>query len=96
MHPDFVFFHQVNGVVRASIIDPHSHHLDDADVKLKALAVFSIQYGSYFHRIEALSAVDDQMRVLDMQLDDVRDAAQFRTLPPVELYKSDLARAYDS
>jgi hypothetical protein len=38
MHPDFVFFHEVGGKIVASILDPHGHHLDDALMKLKALA----------------------------------------------------------
>ena len=50
MHPDFVFFHEVNGEIVASIVDPHGHHLDDADIKLKALATFAAEYGDEFHR----------------------------------------------
>ncbi|MEA2445779.1 MAG: type restriction enzyme [Thermoleophilales bacterium] len=30
MHPDFVFFHEVDGEVVASIVDPHGHPLPDA------------------------------------------------------------------
>ena len=28
MHPDFIFFHSVDGEARASIVDPHGHHLE--------------------------------------------------------------------
>jgi hypothetical protein len=42
MHPDFVFFHEVGGKIVASIIDPHGIHLDDALMKLKALARFAV------------------------------------------------------
>ncbi len=45
MHPDFVFFHEVGGQTVASILDPHGHHLDDALMKLKALAMFARTYG---------------------------------------------------
>ncbi len=41
MHPDFVFFHEVGGQIVASIVDPHGHHLDDAAMKLRALASFA-------------------------------------------------------
>ena len=45
MHPDFVFFHEVGGKIVASLLDPHGHHLDDALMKLKALATFARTYG---------------------------------------------------
>ena len=41
MHPDFVFFHEVGGKIVASILDPHGLHLNDALMKLKALATFA-------------------------------------------------------
>lgn len=96
MHPDFVFFHEVNGEVVASIVDPHSHHLDDASIKLKALAAFAATYGDEFHRIEAIAAVDGQMRVLDMLAPDVRDAVLAGKNSPVDLYKSAVGTPYDS
>ena len=96
MHPDFVFFHDVGGTVRASIIDPHGHHLDDAMAKLKALADFASKYGDQFHRIEALSAVNGQMKLLDMQLESVRDAISAGGQTAVELYSSSVASDYDS
>ena len=94
MHPDFVFFHRVKGRVRASIVDPHGHHLDDADVKLKALAKFAADYGEHFHRIEALAEVDGSMRVIDMQIDTVRDAVMHGRKSPVEIYRSTVAVEY--
>ena len=79
MHPDFVFFHEVNGEIMASIVDPHGHHLDDAEIKLKALARFAADYGTYFHRIEAVAEIDGHMRVIDMQVAEVRDAVLHST-----------------
>lgn len=96
MHPDFVFFHEVGGEVVASIVDPHSHHLDDASIKLKALASFAATYGNEFHRIEALAEAGGQMRVLDMLALDVRDAVLAGKNSPVDLYKSALSTPYDS
>ena len=44
-HPDFIFFHEVKGQIKASIVDPHGHHLEDAVTKLRALAEFAEKYG---------------------------------------------------
>ncbi len=96
MHPDFVFFHEVGGKVVASIADPHSHHLADALMKLKALAHFAEKYGDAFHRIEALDRVDGRMRVLDMKSDAVREEVIFRANNAVDVYRSTLAVDYDS
>ncbi|MEV2226651.1 DEAD/DEAH box helicase family protein [Nocardia vinacea] len=72
MHPDFVFFHEVDGEAKASIVDPHGHHLDDSLVKLQALARFAEEHGHAFHRIEALSKVGDVMKMLNLKDEDVR------------------------
>ena len=95
MHPDFIFFHEVKGNVRASIIDPHGHHLDDADMKLKALASFSFQHGEAFHRIEALSSVNGQMKILDMKNDSVREAVMNGGQRAADIYNSKHAVDYD-
>ena len=81
---------------RASIIDPHGHHLDDADAKLRALAEFAEKYGESFYRIEAISQVDNSMRVLDLQESAVRDAVRHRNESAVEFYYSDIAVDYDT
>jgi type III restriction enzyme len=96
MHPDFVFFNEVDGKIVASIVDPHGHHLEDAAVKLRALAEFAEQFGDRFHRIESVSAIRSGMRILDMQLATVREAVIAGRKSPVEFYQSDLAVEYDS
>ena len=96
MHPDFVFFHEVGGKITASIIDPHGLHLEDARMKLKALAEFAERYGGEFHRIEALSKVDGCMRVLDMKREAVRQAVMAGTQTALEIYQSNIAVDYDS
>lgn len=73
MHPDFVFFRQGTSGIDVSIIDPHSHHLADALPKLRGLAAYAAQYGAEFHRIEAVSKIGDELRVLDMTDPKVRD-----------------------
>jgi hypothetical protein len=96
MHPDFVFFHEVGGEVVASIVDPHGHHLDDALMKLKALAKFAGTHGEAFHRIEALSEIDGRMKVIDMKTGAVRETILFGKQSPVDLYRSCMAVDYDA
>ena len=74
MHPDFIFFNEVGGKVRPSIVDPHGHHLEDALTKLRALATFAEKHGEAFHRIEAITQIGGTMRLLDMQDADIRAA----------------------
>lgn len=94
MHPDFIFFNEVDGQVRPSIVDPHGHHLSDSLVKLKGLASFARQYGSEFHRIEAVSKLGQVMKVLDLQIPAVRDAILAGKRTPMEFYASDIAVQY--
>jgi hypothetical protein len=96
MHPDFVFFNEVSGKIVPSIVDPHGHHLEDSLVKLQALTRFAGDYGSEFHRIEALAKIGNQMRVLDLQVERVRAGILASDKVPLELYSSDLASNYDN
>lgn len=96
MHPDFIFFHEIGGKVTASIVDPHGHHLDDADVKLKALASFSRQRGSAFHRIEAVSSVSGRMRALDLKVGSVCDAVINGGQPAADIYVSEHGVDFDA
>jgi len=72
LRPDFLFF--VNGVdgVKANIVDPHGSWLPDSLPKLRGLARFAEVYGGNFHRIEAISRIDGELRVLDLTLSEVR------------------------
>jgi hypothetical protein len=72
LHPDFIFFNLVNGQVRPSIVDPHGYHLDDALVKLVGLAEYAETYGAEYLRIDALTDLDGEMRILDMQDERIR------------------------
>lgn len=96
MHPDFMFFNEVDGALVPSIVDPHGHHLEDSLIKLKALVRFAADYGPAFHRIEALAKINGKMRVLDLQQQRVRDGVLASNQIPLELYSSDLAVDYDS
>lgn len=95
MHPDFVFFHEVKGEIKASIVDPHGHHLDDAEIKLKALAQFAATFGSSFHRIEAVAEIDGHMRVIDVQVDPVREGVLASAESAAQMYRSSIAVDYN-
>lgn len=94
MHPDFIFFEEVDGEVRPSIVDPHGHHLDDAEMKLKGLALFAEQYGDEFHRIWAVTKIGTVMQILDMKIEMTRKAILAGGRSPIELYQSDVAVIY--
>ncbi len=94
MHPDFIFFHEVEGEPKASIVDPHGHHLGDSLAKLKALSVFAEENADSFHRIEALSKVGDVMKVLDMKSAAVRSEIDAGGKSVDALYASDIAVNY--
>ena len=94
MHPDFIFFNEVDGVVRPSIVDPHGHHLEDSTVKLQGLARYAADYGDQFDRIWAVSFLGPVMKILDMKLTAVRDAVLAAKSSPVELYESTVAVEY--
>lgn len=93
MHPDFVFFTRMDNGIVASIVDPHSHHLDDSLPKLVGLAKYAEKFGDSFHRIESVSAYQGKMRVLDMQRHDVR-AAVSEAKSALEMFVSDWAHDY--
>jgi type III restriction enzyme len=95
MHPDFVVFNEIGGLVRPSIVDPHGTHLDDALVKLRGLAHFANEYGDGFHRIDAIaSGPGGDLRVLDLQQDTVRDAVLKSKQTAAELFAGTLAEKY--
>lgn len=95
MHPDFLFFSEIDARVFPSIIDPHGHHLEDSLMKLQGLARFADDFGEEFHRIEAVSKIDGTMRVLDLQDPHVRSEVIRSEKVPAELYVEDFASYYD-
>ena len=94
MHPDFVFFQEVRSEIRATIVDPHGHHLDDSEAKLRALAGFAAKYGPEFHRVEAVAELEGRMRALDMQSPIVRETVIRGGTTAKELYLSNVAIDY--
>ena len=98
MQPDFIFFHQLNGEIRASIVDPHGHHLDDAMAKLKALAGYAGRYGDKFYRIESVGSdgpsAGAALKRLDLKNESVRQAVLGWSGTALELYQSPHATQY--
>jgi type III restriction enzyme len=86
LRPDFLFFVDTEFGVRASIVDPHGSWLPDAVWKLHGMARFAEVYGDRFHRIESISRIDGELRVLDFKLAEVRAKV---------LAESDARFAYD-
>jgi type III restriction enzyme len=94
MRPDFIFFSEnASGEVRASIVDPHGHHLGDALPKLQRLAAFADQFDGAFLRIDAVTKVKDILRVLDLTVESVRKAVAEAT-DAESLYVGPHARDY--
>jgi type III restriction enzyme len=77
VRPDFVFLsQQADGSIVADIVDPHGHHLADSLPKLRGLARYAEQNGDLYGRIEVISEVDGQYRLLDLKNPDVRTAVR--------------------
>jgi len=74
LRPDFIFFHEVQGKVRASIVDPHGHHLSDTLAKLQGVARFVELYGDSFHRVEMVTKKGNDYLLLDLKNPSVRAA----------------------
>lgn len=80
MQPDFIFFsRKQDGEYAASIVDPHGDHLADALPKLKGMVDFAETYGDEFIRIESVSKVDGELRMLDMRNPEVREVVRAAT-----------------
>lgn len=94
MQPDFIFFSTGHdGELQASIVDPHGDHLADAMPKLRGLARFAEKYGDRFLRIDAVSKVGDELRVLDLKVGSVRAAVEAATSAS-SLYQGSSAAPY--
>ena len=96
MCPDFIFFHTVDRKIRASIVDPHGHHLADALPKLRGLADFAEGHGDSYYRIESIARVaNGVLRVLDLTDPDVRAAVKCHKGNVQALFTGSSARDYE-
>lgn len=89
LYPDFLLFERVDGVLKASIVDPHRFDLPDAHPKLKALAGFAASHGHHFHRILSVIEVGNRRWSLNLQDEMIRrEVAQWRGGNLENLYTS--------
>ncbi|MEI6447128.1 MAG: DEAD/DEAH box helicase family protein [Actinomycetes bacterium] len=97
MFPDFVFFHKDSkGKLRASIVDPHGHHLGDAGPKLRGLASYAEAHGGEYQRIiSVIKASTGEYRMLDLTEETVRKAlASVNSQDEIEKVFSDHGASY--
>jgi hypothetical protein len=94
VRPDFIFFARLpDGSIVADIVDPHGYHLADALPKLKGLARYAEINAEHFRRIEAVTAIGNGYKVLDLSEPAVRAAIRDATNAKT-LYESSFAAEY--
>lgn len=67
LHPDFIFFENVNGCEMPAVVDPHGLHLSDTMPKLKGIARYVEDFGETFSRYWFVSDYKGQATYLDMK-----------------------------
>ena len=94
LHPDFLFFSKLDsGELVVDIVDPHGIHLNDAVPKLIGLAKYAKKFGNNFRRIDALTKINDEIKVLDLQNNSIREKI-FESKSAQELFDSDFSNKY--
>jgi type III restriction enzyme len=94
VRPDFIFFARLpDGSIVADIVDPHGSHLADALPKLQGLARYAETNAAHFRRIEAVTAIGNGYKVLDLSEPAVRAAIRDATNAKT-LYESSFAAEY--
>jgi superfamily II DNA or RNA helicase len=85
--PDFVFFHQADDGVVASILDPHAQSLSDSIPKLRGLAKYAKDHGDEYQRIESIIKINDVFYSLNLKDKAVQMAVEaYREARPEALY----------
>jgi type III restriction enzyme len=67
--------------------------LSDALSKLKGLSEYASKFGVYFRRIDALTKIGDEIKVLDLQNNSVRKEINTST-SATSLFNSSLSNKY--
>ena len=94
LRPDFIFFAtKPDGAIAADIVDPHGTQLSDSIPKLKGLAQYAKTHSKIFRRIDAITKMGNEFRVLDLTEEKVRSAIGNATSSK-DLYKADVAQEY--
>ncbi|MEO5315552.1 DEAD/DEAH box helicase family protein [Pseudarthrobacter sp. CC12] len=85
--PDFVFFHQTDDGVVASILDPHAQSLSDSIPKLRGLAKYAKDHGDEYQRIESIIKINDVFYSLNLKDKAVQTVVEaYREARPEALY----------
>lgn len=85
--PDFVFFHQTDDGIVASILDPHAQNLSDSIPKLKGLVKYAQAHGTEYQRIESVIKINDVFWSLNLKDAAVQAAvASYSEARPEGLY----------
>lgn len=83
IHPDFILFHEVDGVIKPSIADPHGNHLEDFVIKMRGWHEYAVEHHGEFHTLRPSTEWSHELRYLELTDSVVRDALG------VELAKDD-------
>jgi hypothetical protein len=98
LYPDFIVLNVGDGgeELRASIIDPHGHHLGDAADKLRGLAEYAEKHGDAYARVIAvIKDADGNFRQIDLKDASVRGAlVTVRTKENIEQVYAQFGSAY--
>jgi len=96
LHPDFLFFHSVEGEgLTVDIVDPHLHSSADTGPKWAGLARWAQAGPERVRRVVAVIKVDDRLRSLDLTRDSLAERLeQATTKPAVEALFDELGDDY--
>ncbi|WP_421832468.1 DEAD/DEAH box helicase [Limnobacter sp.] len=94
VRPDFIFFAEQDGKVVVDLVDPHGLHLADALPKLQGLAAYAKEHACAYRRIEAVAEACGKLRVLDLTINDVRQAV-LNASSARSLFEGLLAKDYE-
>jgi type III restriction enzyme len=80
LHPDFVFYHEVDGEIVVDIIDPHRPDASDTGPKWTGLAAYASANGGSFRRVMAvIQNADKKLLSLDLKNSAVAEAVALAT-----------------
>lgn len=96
MYPDFIFFQNVGGKIKPSIVDPHGDWLGDSVGKLKGYVEYLKDHPDLFVRVLAVTdGSNGEIRYLDLMNKEVQDKIiAFNGSSAKELFNGPLSHPY--
>lgn len=79
LHPDFIFFEEIDGRIMPAIVDPHGIQFSDFLPKLKGVIDHIEKFGDFYSRYWAVTDYDNQATYLDMKDAEVREVVRKAT-----------------